>query len=245
MGTLLPLSKAATSCALDVAEIVLLAFTVLVLVGLVGESRKPKRVYSFTDPRKKKSQHRICEAMVIVGVAGEFFADGGIYAFSKRLQAISNAEVADLNVEAGDARERAGRAEKSAAELLAQIQPRELTAKQQREIGDAMRHFTRRGVSLLSYPGDAEAYNLGIQIDSALEYARFLPGNNLAAAPAGDKPPMTGVRISGPPSETFFVQALASSLRNIGKLKGVMTVSAQARESVVIFVGAKPFERLK
>src|SRR4051794_38580251 len=101
MGTLLPLSRSATSSALHISELVVLLFGLLLVVGLIGELAKSA---------KWKSRLRIFEPFVIVGVAGELIGDGGIFVFSERLQAISDAEVAHLNKEAGDARKEAGKA---------------------------------------------------------------------------------------------------------------------------------------
>ncbi len=87
MGALGSLSKSATSSALDASEISLLAFGLLLVIGLIGESAKSD---------KWRSRHRLFELMVIIGVAGELLADGGIFVFSKHLQTISDQEIAQL-----------------------------------------------------------------------------------------------------------------------------------------------------
>jgi hypothetical protein len=93
------------------SEWALLLFGIVLVLGLIGEY--------FADNKKKeypkfKKHKRLFEILVIVGVAGEIIADGGIFVFSGRLQTISDQEVAASN-------ERAGNAEKDAknAGLLA------------------------------------------------------------------------------------------------------------------------------
>ena len=44
---------------------------------------------------------------VIIGVAGELWADGGIFLFSSHLQTIADLEIAALTREAGEANDRA------------------------------------------------------------------------------------------------------------------------------------------
>jgi hypothetical protein len=88
------LSKLATSIALNVSETLLLFFGVLLVVGLVGEYAKSDRW---------KKYERLFMMFVIVGVAGELVADGGIFTLSAHLQSLSDLEVARLNKEAEDA----------------------------------------------------------------------------------------------------------------------------------------------
>jgi hypothetical protein len=96
MGTLLSLSKSATAISLEVSEVVLLFFGIVLVAGLIGE---------YVESWKKWI--KLFEMLVIVGVAGELLADGGIFLFSKQLQTISDLEVAKLNESAGKANERA------------------------------------------------------------------------------------------------------------------------------------------
>lgn len=89
------LSKSATSLALQLSEITLLLFGAVLVIGLVGEYAKSE---------KWKKRAKLFQAFVIIGVAGELFADGGVFLFSAHLQTIADAEVASLNKEAGNAR---------------------------------------------------------------------------------------------------------------------------------------------
>ncbi len=94
MGTFFSLSKSATSVGLNISEIALLLFGVLLTLGLIGE-------YSEADRWKKYV--KVFEMFVIIGVAGELLADGGIFLCSSHLQTISDLEVGSLNVRATQA----------------------------------------------------------------------------------------------------------------------------------------------
>jgi hypothetical protein len=107
MGTLGSLSKSTTSTALDGSEIALLVFGLLLVVGAVGESAKSDNW---------KSWHGFFELLVIMAVAGELIADGGIFVFSKHLQTISDSEIAILNVQAAKFSKDAAEARRDAAE---------------------------------------------------------------------------------------------------------------------------------
>lgn len=95
MGTFWPMSKGATSVALDISEFALLIFGVVLVIGIVGEYAKSERW---------KRWLRLFEIFVTIGVSGELLADGGIFLFSSRLQTISDWEVAQLNDKAEAAR---------------------------------------------------------------------------------------------------------------------------------------------
>jgi hypothetical protein len=118
MYTLFSLSKSGTLTALNLSESLLLLFGLLLVVGLIGE-------YAESDRWKKYV--KVFEMCVIIGVAGELFADGGIFLFSSRLQTIADLEIAALSIEAGNAKESAegaaaasSRAESSSKEANAE-----------------------------------------------------------------------------------------------------------------------------
>jgi hypothetical protein len=102
MGTLFSLSKSTTSDGLDISEIALVIFGILLVIGLIGEYAKADRW---------KKHVRLFEMFVIIGVAGELFADGGIFLFSKHLQTIDEAEIAEVTAKLGNAKELAEGAE--------------------------------------------------------------------------------------------------------------------------------------
>jgi hypothetical protein len=100
------LAKSPTITALDVSEWGLLVFGLILTIGALGEyKRLPGLALRFFS-------HTTFELMVAVGIAGEFLADGGVFLFSRHLQAISDGEFAGLNREAADARREAASANK-------------------------------------------------------------------------------------------------------------------------------------
>jgi hypothetical protein len=76
-----------TSLGLDLSELFLLLFGALLVVGIRGEYAKGERW---------KKRIVIFQQMVVFGVAGELFADGGVFLFSKHLQTLNETELAQL-----------------------------------------------------------------------------------------------------------------------------------------------------
>jgi hypothetical protein len=105
VAALASLSKSATSAWLGVSEILLLLFGVLLVVGLVGEYRKSLSRWV-----------KLFEMFVIIGVAGELLADGGIFALSRHLETIANGEIAVLTEQAATANQHAAEANDRAAQ---------------------------------------------------------------------------------------------------------------------------------
>ena len=92
MGAL-SLSKSATLFVFDISEWMLLVFGILLVMGLIGERKTDKR-----STICHKRWYRRFELFVIIGVVGELLGDGGIFFSSRKLQAISDLEVARLNL---------------------------------------------------------------------------------------------------------------------------------------------------
>jgi hypothetical protein len=102
MGVLLSLSKSSALVCLDISEWALFGFGLLLVLGLIVEYR------AVHGTRWMK----FGEMLVIIGVAGELVADGGIFLCSGHLQTIADQEIARLNL-------KAARFEKDAADLQA------------------------------------------------------------------------------------------------------------------------------
>jgi hypothetical protein len=117
------LSKSETSTLLGISEIALLGFGVVLVIGLVGEVAKSD---------KWKKRVRLFEMLVIIGVAGELIADGGVFLFSRHLQTISEAEYSGLNKQAADAYKQAEVARKEADSFELDI------AKAKKQAADAL-----------------------------------------------------------------------------------------------------------
>ena len=115
MYTFFSLSKSATSILLDISEVALLLFGLLLAVGIIGE-------YAESKSERWKKHVNTFAMFVIIGVAGELLADGGIFLFSRHLQTIAEQEIAELTKEAGDAKSSAkqAKADASAAKTSAQ-----------------------------------------------------------------------------------------------------------------------------
>lgn len=92
MGAVASLSREATLCALDVAQIAVFLFGLFFLVGWIAEETAKE------DPWKK--YRTLFVVMAISGVAGEWIADIAVFALSEHLQTISDKEVAKLQFDA-------------------------------------------------------------------------------------------------------------------------------------------------
>jgi len=180
MGTLFSLSKSATSTALDISEVALLLFGILLVVGLIGEYAKSERW---------KKHVKTFEMLVIIGVAGELFADGGIFLFSGHLQTIADLEIAELTKEAGQAKERvavleqgiananaemakqqtrAAEAERSLLVLQEKIRPRHLSAQQKEAIKNALKGFPPQQVNIFAVVGTPDGTIFGLELADAI-----------------------------------------------------------------------------
>jgi hypothetical protein len=97
MGILWFVSKSSVTRALNISEVALFLFGVVLILGLLGK-------YQRSEYWKKRV--KIFEWMVIIGVAGELWADGAILMFSGQLQTLSELEIARLNRDAAIANKR-------------------------------------------------------------------------------------------------------------------------------------------
>ena len=93
MGYFLSLSKPATTTGLKTSEWGLLVFGVILVLGVVGELKVPW--WSVWVKR--------FEWIVLIGIAGELIADGGVFLFGSQLQNISDQEVAQAETSARQA----------------------------------------------------------------------------------------------------------------------------------------------
>ena len=107
MGYFLSLSKSDATSWLSASEWTLLISGIVLAMGIIGEIR----AWMWGSWKKR------FEYMVLLGVMGELIADGGVFFFSSQLQTVTDAEVARLNVEAGEARKVAGNADERSKAL--------------------------------------------------------------------------------------------------------------------------------
>ena len=100
-GPLVPLSKDSAEFWLSGSELALVVLAVVVIVGLIGEYAEDRRAKKWIPDPYPHRWHwsAIWEWVVIVGILGELFSDGGIWVSSDALQAISDREVGGLRCE--------------------------------------------------------------------------------------------------------------------------------------------------
>jgi len=87
-----PLSKTAIEIVFNTSSGALLVCGIVLVIGLVGERKTELQT---TD--RERTWYRHFELMVILGVAGELIADGGIFFSSRQLQTISDQEILAAN----------------------------------------------------------------------------------------------------------------------------------------------------
>jgi hypothetical protein len=165
-------------------------------------------------------------AMVVLGVAYEFAADRLERPHIQVLETAHEEEMAKLQLDLSKAQMRT-------AELWKQIQPRELTADQQKAIGNALRSFHGQKVTVFSYGWDQEGYGFSKQIVAALRFA------NLDVEDRSGKSIAPGVEQRGVIINWWLTENLA---RNIGdKLKSLGNVEEvtvrEGKSTMVTSVG--------
>jgi hypothetical protein len=148
--------------------------------------------------------------------------------------------IADTNLLAAQANERAGKLEKEAAELESKnlalevaIAPRRLSDRQERELAELSR-FAGRIVGIKSYSSDTEGFILASQITDALAKSHLrIEDNRLTMQPAGSV--LLGVTVEGQD------EALVDELRRIlfldGHLISQASMSMPNRGGVSFTVG--------
>jgi hypothetical protein len=162
MGHLLSLlNRLTASFFLNCSEIALLLFGLLVAVGVYGESRK-SLIWT--------ARHGLFELLVVIGVAGEFFADGGIFFSSRRVQIIADTNLAHANQEAADARLEADKIEE-------RMEYRTLKKDQQGQalITAKLRPFAEQHFQLDTYRDDPDCAYFSSKFELAMQNAGWIP----------------------------------------------------------------------
>jgi hypothetical protein len=206
---------ASLKSALDCWEWIEYISTAIVILGCVGEF-----FAEFTHfPKSESRRHKLGKLSLLVVIAGIF----GELCATVRTSHLSGLIIANVEQQASEANERAGKAEERAKasdlariQLEAMLSPRRLSIAQQQAIADSCREFAGRRVLISSYAGDAEAMVLGEQIRAALHGARVVVEFDTSGLlTAGSL--LKGVQVSGP--NEGFRKVLESSLKNDGHLK--------------------------
>jgi hypothetical protein len=253
MGTLFSLSKSATSVALDTSEIVLLLFGVLLTVGLIGEYAKAERW---------KIHVKTFEMLVIIGVAGELLADGGIFLFSSHLQTIADQDIADLTITAGNAKASAKDAHDLGIDLLGKYKtaeqeivefkaaklPRRLSAGQKTTLRKRVAMFGTKTISLSCGASSANegAEALDFELDlfdafnvkSPLKVETYNVSCSMLTGFSVFIPPIRVVYSAQRKGDAFI---LIKALEEIGIHKKDITTKTDANSSFLdLAIGPKP-----
>jgi len=141
------------------SEILLLAATLVLVAGLLGE---------LPESRTWKSRNKVAKVAVVLGVVGELFGDAGIFETSARLQTLEGIAIGTANEQAGKAFKAAEQLRSENLQLEAQIAPRNLTPEDMHRIADVLRSFSGRQLTIKPYVSDAEGFRLGMLINRAL-----------------------------------------------------------------------------
>lgn len=161
MSTRFSLSTSASSTGLDISEVLLLLFGVLLTAGLIGEYAKSDRW---------KKHVKTFEMLVIIGVAGELLADGGIFLFSRHLQIISEQEIA--------------KAESKLLEERQHTANRDILPEEEKTISETLKAFVGEPVQIDLFPVTFESRWIAEQIRGILINAKWaVPPVNMLSSP--------------------------------------------------------------
>ncbi len=188
----------------------------ILVAGLVGD------ILVLVIPRHRERLEKVLAGIftivIIVGVAIEHREDKIISVLVSQGQATTGLQIAQLEKEAGVAREMAERERLERIKLEAIVAPRSLSLEQQRLIASACSRFHGRGVLVSSYGMDGEGAALGGQIISVLRSAGITVADARASIVVTGGFEM-GVHVRGPDVERDLVSCLGNALSSIGKLK--------------------------
>ena len=134
----------------------------------------------------------IANALVVIGVYGEIYFSGKVSKSEEKLQRISEEKIAEANLLAANALERAASLEKEAAEVRARTAEiekltawRHVSSEQRKQVADGIRNKAPSIDVLIEYErGDPEAYSYAsevarIFVDSGCEKIRYGPNSFL------------------------------------------------------------------
>jgi hypothetical protein len=217
MGHFFSFSKSATNTALDASEWALLLFGLILTIGVLGEYKK--------FPTLLRASHATFELLVVIAIAGELFADGGVFLFSRHLQTISDGEFAAFNKEAGDARDRAAKAELQTAEIRREMADRTLALDATER--SQLEQFPKQRFEIITYAGDREARKFSDLVAGALQSSGW---SHLGTAPTGfdgTQPIFTGAKVEFSTRAGVHTQAAALSLSSVLSKERIVGAPAQ------------------
>jgi hypothetical protein len=227
------------------SELLLIASSILLAVGLFGE-------WSDSESWKQRLLYKAAKAAVIIGVLGELLGDGGIFAAGDRLQELEESAIGDTNIKAAEAIGRAAQLEIEAAKLRAanlaleaKIAPRNLSPEMIASLKNVASQSANRQISIWSYGIDLEGRLLATQIKSALDDPHASLIDRIGAM-VSSVTPRVGVIVTGPDDQ--LVSTLLEALKPLSPTRGPLpegftTYGVDPRQSIApaeIFVGIKP-----
>jgi hypothetical protein len=255
----------------------LLVMSGIVAIGIffeIFEVWAEFRIWRESNPRKnwRPLLSLIGLILVIVGVFGEGIYEGLLGTQDTKLRDFDKTTIADSELKAAQANERASNAEGVAeaerlerTRLEERISPRWLTLEEQKEIGRGCQ-IIGASIVVKSYADDSESFILADQISNALHNAGFKIDRQTGAVGMGR--PLIGINIVGPTEFALTISCLARHLRDLGKLEvtingprpefelrmiqGALTSTGEYAKTpigptakgsnIVIAVGAKPLK---
>ncbi len=203
---------------------------------------------------KKLLLHTLGPILVVVGIAGDFVFGARTFILENRQELGAEQTIASLkNATSANERETA-QLRHDNLDLLALIQPRELTDDQQKAIGDVLKLFSGKFVLIRTYSYDQEAMRLAELITASLKFGKVEVQFSPTAFPGLLNLPI-GIWVTG--TNKSFVTSLKNALNIEGKLAltdpkwkaqmsaGTFVGSIMPKPpDAEIFVGAKPFSAL-
>jgi hypothetical protein len=161
MGALTSLSKTASSFGLAFSEWALLVFALTVVVGLIGEHKL----------EWWHIRYKLFALLIAIGCSGELIADGAIFFFSRRLEIISNLEIAQLNL--------------ARVQIERQAANRDIAPEDQKTLSDRLTPFAGQKAVIDVYPVTFEHNWVASTILGILTNARWNAREiNLLSAPS-------------------------------------------------------------
>ena len=143
MSLLTSLSESQAKAWLAASELLLLAASVVLVAGWVGEWLMP-------EAWKKLVWYRLAKACIILGVVGELFGVAGIFEASARLVSVLETDNIRLQLLANGARDRAAKSELTLEQFKS---PRTLKPEQQDRIVAALKPFAGMRFDFTIQPG--------------------------------------------------------------------------------------------
>ena len=248
------LSEAESVSWLSFSELFLMASSVLLFFGILGE-------FPELSNWKESLWYKAAKWAVLLGVAGELLSDGGIFRLSARLQLLEEAAIGAAKTEASKANERAAEAENKTEELKAKnleleakIAPRDLSSVQIQSIADAIRPFAGMHFDL-STAEDIEPMRLLDKVEDALKSGGWIEQpdtspsikfNRMGASAVAVRT-VAGVWVlfptrSGPEYENA-AKALRAALDKQGLVGNLVVISGEQSSDLNVIhvsVGGKP-----